>query len=68
MLDLAERVQAASGFDRDFIWCDLCSIEPTNILKFGTVFPPAGQEEAWYQALPEAVKATIQRLLETGGK
>lgn len=64
MLELAERVSRVSGFEKPFIWCDLSSIEPTNILKFGTVFPPAGQEQAWYDALPDRVKALIGELME----
>lgn len=64
MLDMVDRVHEASGFDRNFIWCDLCPIEPTSIVKFGTVFPPAGAEKAWYDALPTDVKEVIRKLLE----
>lgn len=64
MLELVKRVHEASGFDKNFIWCDLNSIEPSNIIKFGTVFPSAGQEQVWYDALPESVKDTINLLLE----
>ena len=64
MLELTRRVSGVCDFEQPFIWCDLSSIEPTNILKFGTVFPPAGQEQAWYDALPEAVKTVIKELTE----
>ena len=64
MLELTRRVSGVCDFEQPFIWCDLSSIEPTNILKFGTVFPPAGQEQAWYDALPEAVKTVIQELTD----
>nr|WP_326185547.1 4-oxalocrotonate tautomerase family protein [uncultured Oscillibacter sp.] len=64
MLELVGRVSEVCDYEKDFIWCDLCSIEPTNIVKFGTVFPPAGQEQAWYDALPDQVKDVIQALLD----
>ncbi|MDR1621949.1 MAG: 4-oxalocrotonate tautomerase family protein [Synergistaceae bacterium] len=64
MMELIERVSKVCDFDSSFIWCDLCSIEPTNIVKFGTVFPPAGEEKAWFGALPDEVKETIQNLLD----
>lgn len=63
MLDLVGRVSEVCDYKKDFIWCDLCNIEPSNIIKFGTVFPAAGQEQAWYDALPDAVKDVIQMLL-----
>jgi phenylpyruvate tautomerase PptA (4-oxalocrotonate tautomerase family) len=65
MMELVDRVSKVCDFDKDFIWCDLCNVEPTNIMKFGTVFPPAGQEQAWYDALPDKVKTVIQKLLNT---
>lgn len=63
MLELVDRVHTACGFDRAFIWCDLCSIEATNIVRFNAVCPSAGQEKAWYDALPDAAKDIIQKLL-----
>ena len=57
----------ACGCDPDWVWCDLCGIQATDILKFGTVFPPAGQEKAWQEALPERVKEKIRCLREGSG-
>lgn len=65
MLALAEGMSHASGIDKNFIWCDLCPVEPTNILKFGTVFPPAGQEQSWYDGLSPEVKRAIARITDT---
>ena len=64
MLELTRRVSGVCDFEQPFIWCDLSSIEPTNIMKFGTVFPPAGQEQSWYDALPEPVKDAIRELMD----
>ena len=64
MLELTRRVSGVCDFEQPFIWCDLSSIEPTNILKFGTVFPPAGQEQSWYDAPPEPVKDAIRELMD----
>ena len=66
MLELIDRVSRVCAFDRNTIWCDLASVEPTNIVKFGVVFPPAGQEQAWYDALTPEVQAAIARLIKGG--
>lgn len=62
MLELVKRVAEECSLDPDMIWIDLCAVEATDILKFGTVFPPAGQEKAWQEALPERVKERILQL------
>ena len=62
MMELIGRVSKVCDFDGSLIWCDLCNIEPANIVKFGTVFPPAGEEKAWHDALPREVKEIIQKL------
>ncbi|MDR1832346.1 MAG: tautomerase family protein [Fusobacteriaceae bacterium] len=59
MLELTERISAVCDFRKSDVWIDLNATEPTNILKFGTIFPPAGQEQAWYDALPDEVKRLI---------
>lgn len=64
LTELVSRVSKASGFDRFNIWCDLCSINPTNIYKFDTVFPPAGHEQDWYDTLPDDVKVSIKRIVD----
>ena len=62
MTELVKRVSRASGFDRAFIWCDLCGIEPTDIMKFEAVFPSAGEEKAWYEGLPDRAKKAIEKI------
>ena len=65
MLELVERIAAACPkLDKNMIWIDLCAVQPTDILKFCTVFPPAGEEATWYAALPAEAKAAIEKVLK----
>lgn len=63
LLEISRRVSEASGIDSHYVWIDLCGIASTDILKFNTVFPPAGQEKVWYDSLPDDVKKAIKKLL-----
>jgi phenylpyruvate tautomerase PptA (4-oxalocrotonate tautomerase family) len=64
MLELTDRVSKVCDYEKAFIWCDLSGIDPANILKFEMVFPPAGQEQAWYDSLPDEVKDIIRKLID----
>lgn len=62
MRNLADRVAKAAGLDSNTIWCDLVMVEPANILKYGCVFPPPGEEQAWFEGLPDNAKQIIEKI------
>ena len=62
MRNLADRVAKAAGLDSNTIWCDLVMVEPANILKYGCVFSPPGEEQAWIEGLSDNVKQIIEEI------
>ena len=64
MNELVQRTSEVCNYEKDMIWCDLNGIEPQNIMKFLTVFPPAGEEQRWHDSLPDETKDAIKRMQE----
>ena len=56
MLELMRSVAEAAEIDEEEVWIDLNEIKPTAILKYRTVFPPAGKEDEWFDSLPKALQ------------
>jgi len=67
MLALIKDISESVGWDINEIWIDLCGIEPESILKYGQVFPPAGQEAEWLENLPDDAKEIVKALIEGRG-
>jgi hypothetical protein len=67
MLEMIRDVSESINCDRNTIWIDLCSIEPESILKYGQVFPPAGEENKWLDNLPEEAKKIVNSLIKGEG-
>jgi phenylpyruvate tautomerase PptA (4-oxalocrotonate tautomerase family) len=44
------------------IWVYLCNLEPTDMIEYGHVLPLPGQEEAWFDSLPETLQTYLQKL------
>lgn len=67
MLTLIKEISDSINWDINAIWIDLCSIEPDSILKYGQVFPPAGQEDEWLNNLPDDAKEIVRAIAEGKG-
>ncbi len=67
MLTMIKDVSESINWDINAIWIDLCGIEPDSILKYGQVFPPAGQEEGWLKGLPDGAQEIVKALMEGKG-
>jgi len=67
MLKMIKNVSESINRDINSIWIDLCGIEPESILKYGQVFPPAGQEKEWLESLPDGAKEIINDLIDGKG-
>ena len=61
---LTSEVAKVCNFYQENIWVDLNETVPTNFYRYETIFCEAGEEEAWYNALPQESKDTIKRMLE----
>lgn len=62
LLELMRGVAQAAEVEEEDVWIDLNEIRPTAILKYKTVFPPAGREGEWEASLPPALREKL-----TGG-
>lgn len=62
MLELMRRVAQAAEIEEDDVWIDLNEIKPSAILKYKTVFPPAGKEDVWFDNLPEALRNKLSAM------
>ena len=67
MQRMIQYVSESINWDINSIWIDLCGIEPESILKYGQVFPPAGQEKEWLENLPDETKKIVEALIEGKG-
>ena len=52
-------VARAAEIDEEDVWIDLNEVRPTAILKFRTVFPPAGREREWEESLPAPLRERL---------
>lgn len=62
MMEIVQRTAKAAKMDEEDIWIDLNEIRPAAILKYRTVFPPAGQESLWYERLSDHLKEKIKTM------
>jgi hypothetical protein len=62
MLRITEEVARITGVKRDYIWVYLCNLAPTDMVEFGHVLPAPGEEQAWYDKLPDSLKEYLAAL------
>lgn len=63
MLNLMCDVAAISGIGEESIWIYLNNLAPDNMVEFGHVLPLPGDEQAWFEGLPESLQ---QKLIALG--
>jgi hypothetical protein len=44
------------------IWVDLRNLAPTGMVEYGHVLPQPGEEAAWYDPLPKALREHLKGL------
>jgi phenylpyruvate tautomerase PptA (4-oxalocrotonate tautomerase family) len=57
MLGIAREVGAITGMDEHFVWVYICNIASEHMVKYGGIHPTPGGETAWFEDMPEHVKA-----------
>ena len=62
---IAREVAAITGVGATDIWVYLNELAPTDMVEFGHVLPEPGQEAAWLEALPPALRETLLSLART---
>jgi phenylpyruvate tautomerase PptA (4-oxalocrotonate tautomerase family) len=62
MLSIMREVSAITGFKEQDIWIYLCNLAPIDMVEYGHVLPPPGQEQVWFENLPAELKAYLTSL------
>jgi hypothetical protein len=62
MLKIMQDVARITGITSENIWVYLCNLEPTDMVEYGNVLPPPGQESAWFDSLPAKLQAYLRGL------
>jgi len=60
---ITQEVGAIAGLSTEHVWVYICDIPGPNIAEYGRVVPNPGQEQAWFDQLPNDLQ---QRLAELG--
>jgi phenylpyruvate tautomerase PptA (4-oxalocrotonate tautomerase family) len=61
-LRIMQEVGRITGVGNDDIWVYLCNLAPTDMVEYGHVLPKPGEEKAWYENLPDTLKAYLTGL------
>jgi phenylpyruvate tautomerase PptA (4-oxalocrotonate tautomerase family) len=59
---IMQGVGRASGAAEDAVWVYLCDIPAANMIEYGRVLLPPGQEDAWFSSLPDAIRGRLSPL------
>jgi hypothetical protein len=59
---IMQGVGRASGAAEDAVWAYLCDIPAANVVEYGRVLPPPGEEDVWFSSLPDAIRERLTPL------
>ena len=60
MLALVQDLSRIAGVPAHDVWIYLTVLEPTDMVEYGHVLPPPGEEQAWFEALPQHVQDVLR--------
>jgi phenylpyruvate tautomerase PptA (4-oxalocrotonate tautomerase family) len=61
MLSIMRSVSRISGVDEHFVWIYICPVASAHMVKYGGIHPQPGKEKPWFEAMPEHVRAYLER-------
>jgi len=56
MLGIVDAVSEISGVEKSGVWVDLCNLAPEDMIEYGHALPRPGEEQAWFEALPQELQ------------
>jgi phenylpyruvate tautomerase PptA (4-oxalocrotonate tautomerase family) len=62
MLGIMKDVSAIAAVPEASIWVYLCNLDPTDMVEFGHVLPRPGEEQAWFENLPQSLQTYLNGL------
>jgi 3-oxoacyl-[acyl-carrier protein] reductase len=69
MLSIVQAVSEIAGVEESAIWVYLCNLAPDDMVEYGRVLPPPGEEQEWFEASPSELQRKLEGkiALITGG-
>ena len=61
-LDVVRAVAEIAGVAPSDVWVYLCNLAPSDMVEYGHTLPAPGEEQAWFDALPDALRARLSAL------
>jgi phenylpyruvate tautomerase PptA (4-oxalocrotonate tautomerase family) len=62
MLHILKEVSRITAVDETSIWVYLCNLDATDMIEYGHVLPAPGEEQAWFERLPESLQDYLATL------
>jgi phenylpyruvate tautomerase PptA (4-oxalocrotonate tautomerase family) len=62
MLNIMRDISEITKATEDKIWVYVCNLEPTDMVEYGHVLPPPGEEQQWFANLPSKLRAYLETL------
>ncbi len=59
MLAIMKAVSTIAAIDPNSVWINLCNLEPTDMVEYGHVLPEPGQEQEWFDRLPQLLQTYL---------
>ena len=56
ILQIMKEVSRITALGENSIWIYLCNLEPTDMIEYGHVLPAPGEEQAWFEKLPQSLQ------------
>jgi phenylpyruvate tautomerase PptA (4-oxalocrotonate tautomerase family) len=62
MTKMMQDISGITGVAQENVWIYLCNLNPTDMIEYGHVLPPPGQEKAWFERLPGSLRTYLAKL------
>tara|TARA_A100000164_G_scaffold297248_1_gene271488 strand:+ start:799 stop:1239 length:441 start_codon:yes stop_codon:yes gene_type:complete len=50
------------NLSKDSVWVYISELEPEQMIEYGEILPPSGQEKRWFNQLPKKLKTKLLKL------
>jgi hypothetical protein len=62
MTKMMQDISRITGVGQENVWVYVCNLGPTDMIEYGHVLPPPGQEKAWFESLPGSLRTYLAKL------
>ena len=62
MTKMMQDISRITSIGQENVWVYVCNLDPTDMIEYGHVLPPPGQEKAWFESLPAFLRTYLAKL------